>query len=82
MEHEAGEEQEMRLFRTQKPVTSIVRILQGNETLKGRLNQAEVDCYSARSCRARNRLFQYIGYDCQLSLYSFNSEESVGQKEG
>lgn len=61
-------------FSTYRSVAHIMRALQSNNTLKGRTNQALVDCNSARKRRGLYKLLQDLGYDCLLSSHRSNLE--------
>lgn len=62
-EHVASNEQWTRLFSTQEYTAHIVRILQLNNIIKGRVNQVLNNGNIAWKGRARNKHFQYLGYN-------------------
>lgn len=75
----------MRWLKTTAISNTIIRLpccspFQSNKTVNVRANQALADLTNIRKCRAREKHFQWLGYDFLLSCYSYSSEDGVRRK--
>lgn len=79
--HEVFRRKWIPLFSTNEFTLQVFKIIWNSTAQKEKTEQSLAGCNSVRNFRARDKLFQTLGYECSVSRYSTKSEEDLVRKE-